>query len=234
MMQQRYTRSITLRITEYTANADWRGLTLYLDSLTHSAFRTACIILGGEALDRTERSTFWLLTTHLMLWQPKAFVVTMGKAVVRRVEMNLMAFDDEEAMPLYEQLRGPSHVIDRDKLLLLWLPICDTPAKMEFLLNNLDTVTIQHRLDFLLRIPNNVASFVILRTLRIEEHNRQLLLNTARQLMRRGDGLAFNLASLMRTFFDLAELRGTFSLNIPPYALSRLDTDFDAFCRSMQ
>lgn len=234
MIQQRFPRHIVLRITEFTSNADWDGLTQYLDSLTHSAFRTACDILCSDVLDPLEREPFWELASRLMLWQPKAFVVTMGKAVARRVEHGTLAFDDTGAHALYNQLAGPSHTIDRDKLLLLWLPLCNTPSMMEHLLDSMDTVTIQHRLDFLLRIPTLSSSFVLLRTLRLEEHNRPMLLTTARQLMRRGDGLAFNLASLLRTYFDLSELKGTFSLNIPPYALSRLDTDYDAFCRAVQ
>ena len=84
---------------------------------------------------------------------------------------------------------------------------------------------------FLLRTDGLPAAFVLLRTLRFEEHNRAFLLATARELIKRGDNLAFNLASLLRAYFDLSELRGTFSLTLQPYELSRLDTDFDVFRR---
>ena len=86
-----------------------------------------------------------------------------------------------------------------------------------------------------------VAAFVLLRSLRFEEHDREYLTSVCRQLVRRAatlshsanrtDSLGFNLASLFRTYFDLPDIRGTFSLTIQPYELSRLDTDFEVFQR---
>ena len=78
-----------------------------------------------------------------------------------------------------------------------------------------------------------VAAFVLLRALCYEEHDRDFLITTCRQVMKRGDNLSFNLASLLRTYFDLPEVKGTFSLALQPYELSRLDTDFDVFSRVM-
>lgn len=233
-MPPRYLQPIAQRIRDYLSADDYNGLTAYLDGLTNSAFRSSCDMLAGDLLDKLDADAFWLVASHLILWKPKAFVATMAKAAARRVERGTLTFDNPAARQLFAQLQDPSHTIDRDKLLMRWLPICTEPATMEFLFSQLDTVTIQHRIDFLLRTPTMPASFVLLRTLRLEEHNRPLLIITARQLMRRGDGLAFNTASLLRTYFDLDELQGTFSLNIPPYALSRLDTDYDAFCRAVQ
>lgn len=232
-MQPKYSHTLAVRMGEYIQNGDYEGLTVFLEQLTNSAFRTACIMLGGELPDKLDRDAFWQLATHLMLWHPKAFVVTMGKAVVRRVKAGKLAFDDAAAETLYQQMEGPQHIIDRDKLLREWLPACTDPGTMELLLSRLETSTVQRQVDFLLYTVSLPAAYVLLRTLRMEEHDRQLLLSTARQLMRRGDSLAFNTASLLRTYFDLNELRGTFSLNIPPYALSRLDTDYEAFCRTV-
>ena len=101
----------------------------------------------------------------------------------------------------------------------------------------------RRRVDFLLHTSGLVAAFVLLRTLRFEEHDSYYLTSVCRQLMHRAstlshstgqaDSLSFNMASLLRTYFDLPDLRGTFSLTLEPYELSRLDTDFDVFRRAI-
>jgi hypothetical protein len=48
--------------------------------------------------------------------------------------------------------------------------------------------------------------------------------------MKRGDGLSFNLASLIKAYFGLDELKGTFSLRLKPYELARIESSYKAFC----
>jgi hypothetical protein len=52
-------------------------------------------------------------------------------------------------------------------------------------------------------------------------------------LMKRGDALSFNLASLMKEYFGLEEMKGTFSLRLKPFELARLETSYRAFCDKM-
>ena len=77
------------------------------------------------------------------------------------------------------------------------------------------------------------AAFVLLRALRYEEADRELLLRVARFLLRRGDALSFNVASLMRLSFGLDELRGTFSLQLQPWQLDKMEQDWAYFSRQM-
>jgi hypothetical protein len=51
--------------------------------------------------------------------------------------------------------------------------------------------------------------------------------------MKRGDSQSFNLASLLRLSFGLEEVRGTFSLSLEPYQLSRVEQNYDAFVQVM-
>ena len=104
---------------------------------------------------------------------------------------------------------------------------------MERLFQDFAITDAHRRTEFLLRTAGLVAAFVLLRTLRFEEHDRAYLVSVCRQVMKRGDNLSFNLASLLRAYFDLTEVRGTFSLTLQPFELSRLDTDFEVFSRVM-
>ena len=49
------------------------------------------------------------------------------------------------------------------------------------------------------------------------------------KLMREGSGIAFNLVSILKCYFDLPQVRGSFSLKLDAYELSRMDASYEAF-----
>lgn len=240
-MEQHYHPIIFHRLQQLFDAEDLEGLPAYLDSLSNAHFRIAGYLIGERLLTDVSPDIFWEVSRRLITWQPKAFTVTLAKAAVPRLQAGSLTLQDNGFLLLAETLQSPERIIDREKLLLQWLPTVEQPATMEELFNALQVNDSRRRVDFLLRIDSLTAAFVLLRTLRFEEHDRNYLTTVCRQLIqraatlshstRRGDSLSFNLASLLRTFFDLDELRGTFSLSLQPYELSRLDTDFDVFKR---
>lgn len=240
-MDQHFHPIINQHLKKLFEERDWNGLQSYLDSLSHSHFRTAGYMIGERLLANVPSDDFWTVVQRLLLWQPKAFTVTLAKAAAPRLQAGTLSIHDEGLRQLAAALQSEEHVLDREKLLLQWLPAVHEPAMMEELFQLFGLQEPHRRVDFLMRTDTPVAAFVLLRTLRFEEHDRDYLTTVCRQLVRRAatlshsagrsDSLSFNLASLLRTFFDLPDIRGTFSLTIQPYELSRLDTDFDVFRR---
>lgn len=230
-MDQHYHPLILQRLSGLFAARDWDGLQAYLTSLSNAHFRTAGYLIGERLMPETNRDDFWEVMQRLIQWQPKAFVVTTAKAAATRLSCGTISLSDTGFLRLAATLHGDEHRIDRQKLLQQWLPVLKNPATIETLFNLLGVDDIQRRVDFLLRTDGLPAAFVLLRTLRFEEHDRNLLTQTCRALMKRGNSLSFNIASMVRTFFDLQEVRGIFSLNIQPFELSRLDTDYETFKR---
>ena len=165
----------------------------------------------------------------------------MAKAAAPRLANGSLSIDDAGFQQLATALRSEERLIDRQKLLMHWLPVMPDAAAMEQLFKLFAINDSRRRVDFLLHTDGLVAAFELLRALRFEEHDPTYLTTVCRQLIQRAstlshstghaDALSFNLASLLRTFFDLDDIRGTFSLTLQPYELSRLDTDFDTFKR---
>jgi hypothetical protein len=52
--------------------------------------------------------------------------------------------------------------------------------------------------------------------------------------MKQGDGLSFNVASVFKIYFGLDSIRGTFSLQLAPYELSRLEQSYEAFAKVVE
>lgn len=240
-MEQHYHPLLYQRLRQLFDAGEWDAVTGYLEGLTHSQFRTAGYIIGERLLTDVPSETFWTVMQHLILWNAKAFTVTLAKAAALRLQGETLSLEDKEFRILSQALRGDSHLIDRQKILMQWLPVIQQPAKMEMLFDAMDVTDSRKRIEFLLHTDTLPAAFVLLRTLRFEEHDQEYLTSVCRQLIRRAstlsqaqgkaDSLSFNLASLLRTYFDLPDLRGTFSLALESYELSRLDTDYDTFCR---
>lgn len=231
-MDQHYHPIIYQRLHTLFDSRDWEALQSYLEGLSNAHFRTAGYLIGERLLPAAGREDFWEVMQRLVLWKPKAFTVTTGKAALQRLQQGTASLEDAGFQKLVEALSPPERIIDRQKLLLLWLPAINEPQTMEQLFARLGTNE-RRRVDFLLHTESLAAAFVLLRALCYEESDRNYLISVCRQVMKRGDNLSFNLASLLRTYFDLPEVKGTFSLALQPYELSRLDTDFDVFCRVM-
>ena len=240
-MDQHYHPIVYARLRQLFDGGDWEALIAYLDSLSNAHFRTAGYLIGERLLMDVSAATFWEVAIRLILWQPKAFTVTMAKAASQRLVAGTLSLSDAGFLKLAAALEGDSHLLDRQKLLMQWIPVVVEPQTMEHLFDLFHVNEPRRRVDFLLRADSLTAAFVMLRTLRFEEHDRNYLTAVCRQLIHRAsmsngatghaDSLSFNLASLLRTYFDLPDLRGTFSLTLHPYELTRLDTDFDTFRR---
>lgn len=230
-MDQHYHPLILQRLSSLFAARDWNGVHTYLSTLSHAHFRTAGYLMGERLMPELCREDFWEVMLRLVQWQPKAFVVTTAKAATPRLMQGTLSLTDTGFQRLATALQGQERWIDRKKLLLQWLPVAQEPATIETLFRLLQVNDIRQRVEFLLHTDSMAAAFVLLRSLRFEEHDREWLAQVCRALMKRGDNLSFNVASLIRTFFDLQEVKGVFSLNIQPFELTRLETDYESFKR---
>jgi len=230
-MDQHYHPLILQRLTGLFAARDWDGLQTYLASLSNAHFRTAGYLIGERLMQKTSPDDFWEVMLRLIHWQPKAFTVTMAKAATPRLIGGSLTINDTGFLRLAQYLCTEERWIDRQKLLKQWLPAARDPQTIERLFDLLQVEDPRRRTDFLLRTDGMPAAFVLLRTLRFEEHDRTWQTGVCRTLMKRGDSLSFNIASILREFFGLHELKGTFSLHLQPFELSRLDTDFGTFQR---
>jgi hypothetical protein len=65
--------------------------------------------------------------------------------------------------------------------------------------------------------------------LRRAADNQPLLRAACLAIMKKNDDMSFNMASLLRSYFDLNDIKSTFSLQIEPYELSYIEQSYDNF-----
>ena len=123
--------------------------------------------------------------------------------------------------------------IDRRKMLEAFLPLMQTPECIEHLMSSLFRVedSDYSRVMVLFKAGTSAGYFLLFAHLKQMDADNAYLRRLAVELIRKGDKASFNLAAILQQYFDLGPLPGTFSLQTPPYELSRLDQSYDNFLK---
>lgn len=224
-----YSVMLDRRLTPLVVKGDYPALLDVLDTLSHSQFRTAVYMIGEHYARELPSDAFWQLFCMLIKGNPKAFLLVMLKALADRMEKGTASVSDDG----FDMLCGIMNEVDRQKTIDFMLPFLTDDKQVRHLFHSLGKHEAGEWIPYLIRVSTLPCAFVLFSSLRYIEYERDYLIRIAYFLMKRGDGLSFNLASLMKAFFGLDELKGTFSLQLNPFELARLETSYKAFCEKM-
>lgn len=229
MPDRHYSKTIEQHLLQPLKDADSEGLVRLLSSFSRSEQRTAGYMLGERLLLDCPVELYWQMTETLVSYDSKAYLITLMKTFLLRLRQGTASLSD---VP-FGRLTAGFNEVERQKVALLLLPELEQPKQVEHLFQLLGLAKGREQLVYLIRVDTLPCLFLLLRSLRYVEHDRAEVLKVARQLMKRGSGSSFNLASIVKVAFGLDELSGTFSLRLQPYQIARLEQSYEAFCQSV-
>lgn len=229
MPDRHYSKTIEQHLLQPLKDADSEGLVRLLSSFSRSEQRTAGYMLGERLLLDCPAELYWQMTEALVCYDSKAYLITLMKTFLLRLSRGTASLSD---VP-FGRLAAGFNEVERQKVALLLLPELEQPKQVENLFQLLGLAKGREQLVYLIRVDTLPCLFLLLRSLRYIEHDRAEVLKVARQLMKRGSGSSFNLASIVKVAFGLDELSGTFSLRLQPYQIARLEQSYEAFCQSV-
>lgn len=195
----------------------------YLLTLRTTDFRLAGTVLADKTLWemlKTENAVadFWTFAAVLVAADSRAFLGTMLKAATAlRLKAPTPAF-----------AAACTTAIDYRKVLEALVPTAVTPTEVNALTQMFATEESVIE-AVLFKVGTAPAYFVLFNLLKQHEDDAPYLRRFGIELIRKGDKRSFNLACIIKEYFGLPELPGTFSLSLQPYELSRLDTSYDTF-----
>lgn len=199
----------------------------YLEGLNNTAFRTAGYLLSHVLLPPVSPGTYWQAFLALVPSQPKAYLGTFLNAAVQQ-----QAEGRFQLLPKYlEQYAPTASPVDRRKILEALLPGATSLADVRLLLNTFCEDSTKARTAFLLLSDTPACAFELFQQMKRLEGQPVEIRRTCLHLMRKATKHAFNLAAMLRAYFDLEDLPGNFSLRLEDYQLSRLDVSYEAFCK---
>lgn len=200
------------------------GLLKFLESLSNSRFRIASRELADSYLPSLSDEQYIEHFRVLFSASPKAYLGTLLKASKGR---NLL--ENEKFKSFVPKMSQ----VDKTKIAKKLLSTASTPEEVEKILKGLSCDDLKFSLPLLLDLPTMPCGFVLVKILRYHEGEKRLLTKTAALLMNKGDKISFNIAALMKTAFQLNDLKGVFSLMLAPWELSKIETDYVFFCQKM-
>ena len=224
-----YSKTLEQLLLPLLQKEDADGLVALLKSMSKSEQRTAGYMLGERLLPDLPNLLFWKMTEALVRYDSKAYLITLMKTFLARLEKGTASIDDKP----FARLAAGFNDIERQKVALRLLPRLDSPRLVEQLFTVMGIAKGREQMLYLVRVDTLPCLYLLLRSLRYIEHDRAEVLQVARQLMKRGTGCSFNLASIIKVAFGLDELAGTFSLRLQPYQIARLEQSYEAFCGSV-
>lgn len=160
--------------------------------------------------------------------KPKAYLGTFLKAAAKLHAKALLNLKDER---LHQFSAGCSD-IDCRKILDSLLPVTSRREDADILLDEFAKDT-EFRLNALQRAETDLCYFLLFQNLRQEEENKDLIRHHYIVLLKKDNKRAYNMASIMRHYFDLQDLPGQFSLKLQNYELSRLEISYETFTKTL-
>ena len=209
----------------------WSELDAYLLSLSNADFRSAGHILCEDIMLRFSGNDFWEIFSHLSLFHPKAFLGTCLKAAVTQYRAGKISISEPCLIEYAETVCKNNMSIDRDKFLTAMAEVLQSHDEFNALFNMFNVSQGIERLRYLLRCTTVAAYYSLFENLKHVQDNEQLLQKCCYALIKKGDRLSYNLSSIICKYFDLKNIRGTFSLKIEPYQLNYLDSSQEAFAK---
>ena len=228
-IEKHYSKTIEQHLLPPLQAGDAEALIRLLDSFSRSGQRTAGYMLGERLLFACPNDIFWKMTEALVRHDSRAYLITLMKTFLMRLEQGTASISDQP----FKRLAASFNDIERQKVALLLLPSFSQPEQVEQFFHILGIAKGREQMVYLVRIDTLPCLFLLLRSLRYIEHDRKEVLLIARTLMKRGTGCSFNLASIIKVAFGLDELSGTFSLRLQPYQIARLEQSYEAFRQSV-
>ncbi len=228
MSDKHYNPVIAVRLQKLAEGRQWQDILTYLDTLSNAHFRTAGYMLGEKIMPVLDDEDFWQLAALLVDYNSKAFLVTVLKSWTTICPQRKL-----QPVPVFfANLVGRDE--DQRKVFMVLLPVLRVPEEITSLLHAMDINDPGRIVKLILqRALTHASAFVLFRTLQQLDDDRHFLIRVTYHLMKQGGNLAFNTASLLRTYFGLDEVAGIFSLKLQPYQLARISSDFRAFCQTV-
>ena len=214
-------------VETYIMNRDWDGLSHHLGSVSNAEFRRLQTVMREKVMPHLANEAFWATYLHLLMFRRQAFLpcVLAAEGLAKSESLD---FDCQEAREVaaWMQANSPDSVV---KVVRMMVPILTSAQQIEGLFRLFEWDNERECALVLIKESTPWAYYVLFNVLRRAADNRQLLVAACQAIMRKNDDMSFNMASLLRSYFDLNEIKSTFSLQIEPYELSYIEQSYDNF-----
>ena len=213
------------RLKQIFEAGDADALKTTLHNLSAADFRTAGYLLADNLLPDYPQH-FWKFFLNIVPVRPKAYLGTFLKAMRSLYEQDPALLNFTALEVFAKEYATP---IDARKCLENLIPSMKSIEEVKQLLQIFEPETTKACAIILLKAATPVSYYLLFQTLVAADKDKTTIREFCIYLMKQGDSLSFNMAVILRSYFDLSSLPGTFSLKLEPYQLGRLNDSYESF-----
>ncbi len=224
---RRHNPVLRSKMLAYTNRNDFDGLAQMLRTLSVSEFRTAGFLLAEDVLPTLSNESFWQAFNTIVPDNTKAYLGTFLKAAVVLYRKGALTVSAE----VLQDFAQTCSAIDERKTLEAFVPYLRTSDEISQLLKLFTHCTDEAKRLILVKAQTLRAFhalFLALRTLDEAEIEQ-----TANALLRNNDELSFRMVAMLRAYFGLTHVKGSFALALEDYELSNLELGYDSFAKTL-
>lgn len=213
-------------------NGDWEGLNSLLNRLTNSEFRKAEAMIRTQVLPSLTNNQFWDAYLHLIIYKRQAFlsgILAIGR-LARHDELSL-DYDSAHQTAQWLCHNAPDSTI---KLLRMAIPLLLNHRQIDEFLSVFHEDNTLAVLQVLMTEDTHHAYYAMFNLLKHHADDHELVKQTCLGLIKKNTDLSFNMASIVRSYFGINDIRSTFSLQIEPFELNYIDKSYDNFIHVLQ
>lgn len=216
-----------MTISESIKNADWDSLVRLLDKLSNSEFRRMETHIRDTVLPTLSNDAFWEAYLHLLMYRRQAFL-TCILAIKNIAKDGTLNFEAESARKTAVWLEANASDSNA-KVIRMALPLLQSVEQIDGLFAAFKVEKDSDYINLLLSQTSLPIYYVLFQKLRLIDDDRQLLRTTLLALMKKNDELSWGMASLIKAYFGIDDIKSTFALQIEPFELSYADKSYDNF-----
>ncbi len=210
-------------------NKDWGGLKEVFSHMTNTEFRRTEAVMRDQIMPSLANDDFWDAYMHLLIYRRQSFltcILSIGE-LAKTGELN---FHCSNAEKLVEWLNANSPE-SKPKIVRMAVPLLTSASQIKDVFRLFAFEDAKECAAILVKESTPYAYYVLLDILKHTPENRPLLTSVCVALIQKGDDLSFNMASILKSYFDLDNIKSNFSLHIEAYELSYIDKSYDNFVR---
>lgn len=209
---------------------DWNGMDRTLHSLSNMEFRRMEQVVRVAVLPTLDNDLFWEALFHLILYKRAAFISGVTSCG-HLIKDGSLSFNNDSVKALYEHLKK-TNAESLTKIANMMLPLLDDEKRINELFEAFHIDNDITRLSILLKVDTPLSYYIIFKTLKMVD-DRLVASKCCRSIMKRNTDMAFNVVSLIKSYWSLDDLPARFSLNIPDYELSHIDKSYENFLHTI-
>ena len=208
---------------------DWNGLENMFAKMSNADFRRTEALVRTSVMPALSNDDFWEAYLHLLMYRRQSFLPCIS-SVRELARSGQVDFDCPKAKELALWMRQMSPESEA-KVVRMAVPLLATAGQILSLFRLMDFTDERNCAAVLVKESSAHAYYALFEVLKRVPDNRQLLRAVCLAIMKKCDDLSFNMASILKIYFGMDDIKSSFSLSVEPYELSYIDRSYENFLR---